>query len=67
MESNGYEHQLFEAVRALTTLTNLAYWRGQRDCGSDMGAHCIDCQHHQACQANSDLREATNKLADWNC
>jgi len=67
MESNGYEHQLFLAVRALGDIALKAYWTDREDCGSDMSDECLDCQHYQVCAANAELQKALSSLVNWNC
>jgi len=67
MESNGYEHQLFEAVRAVATIALKAYWTDRDDCGSEMGDQCLDCQHYQVCAANAEMQKALGTLESWNC
>jgi len=67
MESNGYEHQLFEAVKALAFISLKAYWANCQDCGSDMSDVCLECQHYQVCAANAEVQKALSKLEDWNC
>lgn len=68
MESNGYEHQLFRAVEALSTIANQAYWKKRQDCDSDYNADtCADCDHSEVCKADVVLKQAIDTLAEWEC
>jgi len=67
MESNGYEHQLFEAIKSLSTIARRAYWQNHEHCGADLLPACTDCRHYIICKAMDDLDEAMSKLTDWSC
>ncbi len=68
MESNGYEHQLFEAIEGLTVIASQAYWKERKDCGSDFNAqNCQECQHFSVCEAWGKVRHALYVLREWNC
>lgn len=69
MESNGYEHQLFKAIEALSIIASQAYWKDRKDCGSDFNERftCPDCQYFEVCKANEALKKAINTLQEWNC
>jgi len=68
MESNRYEHQLFQAIEGLTVIANQAYWKERKDCGSDFHEpDCQDCQHYPVCQAWQKLKHALYVLREWNC
>ena len=66
MESNAYEHELFQAVQMLSIIANRAYWKGETDCGSDFSSErCVECKHLIVCTANDKLKRAVDKLKSW--
>jgi len=68
MESNGYKHQLFRAVEALTVIASQAYWKTRQDCGADFNNDtCKECQHYEVCKANEILKQAIETLTEWRC
>jgi len=67
MESNGYEHEVFEAFKSLSTIARLADWQSYEHCGGELTPDCIDCPHYNVCQAMDSLDKAMEKLANWNC
>lgn len=68
MESNGYEHQLFEAVKALNRKLTAVSRHVIQDCGSDYNATtCEPCGTADFCAACEELKKPIKQLEAWGC